>query len=89
MFVVNGIFTVPPLQIVAVFALVITGAGFTVTVTVCTVPAHEPEDDVGVTVYITVCEAVLLLVMVLLSVLVLWDVVLSPVVFALSAAIHV
>lgn len=49
-FAVNGIFTVPPLQIVAELALVITGVGFTVTVTVCAVPVQLPADEVGVTV---------------------------------------
>ena len=39
-----------PLQIVAAVVLVITGAGFTVTVTVWAVPAHPPGFDVGVTV---------------------------------------
>ena len=47
---VNGILTVPPLQIVAVLALVIAGVGFTVTVTVCAVPAQLPPVEVGVTV---------------------------------------
>ena len=42
--------TVPTLQIVAVLALVIAGVGFTVTVTVCAVPAQLPPVDVGVTV---------------------------------------
>lgn len=51
---VNGIDTVPPLQIVAVFGLVIVGGGFTVTVTVCGVPTQPSGVDVGVTVYITV-----------------------------------
>jgi hypothetical protein len=39
---VNGIFTVPPLQIVAEPALVIAGTGFTVTVAVCEAPVHDP-----------------------------------------------
>ena len=47
---VNGILTVPPLQIVAEDALVIAGVGFTVTVTVCALPVHPPPLDVGVTV---------------------------------------
>jgi hypothetical protein len=34
MLLVNGMFNVPPLQIVALFELVIVGTGFTVTVTV-------------------------------------------------------
>ena len=37
---VNGMLTVPPLQIVAVVGLVIVGAGFTVTFKVCGVPKH-------------------------------------------------
>ena len=45
---VNGIFTVVPVQIVAVPALVTDGVGLTVTVTVCDVPGHPPA--VGVTV---------------------------------------
>lgn len=49
-FAVNGILTVPPLQIVAVLALVIAGVGFTVTNTVCGVPGQLPADEVGVTV---------------------------------------
>jgi hypothetical protein len=47
---VSGMFTVAALQIVAVDALVIVGAGFTVTVTVCGVPVQVPVVDVGVTV---------------------------------------
>ena len=43
-FAVKGIFTVPPLQIVAVPALVITGTGFTVTVAVI----GEPEQELAV-----------------------------------------
>jgi hypothetical protein len=42
--------TVPPLQIVALFTLVIAGVGFTVTETVCEVPAQLPPVEVGVTV---------------------------------------
>ena len=45
---VNGMLTVPPLQIVAALALVIVGVGLTVTVTVCPDPVHPP--NVGVTV---------------------------------------
>lgn len=48
MFAVSGILTVPPLQMVAELALVIAGAGFTVTVTVCGVPGQLPA--LGVTV---------------------------------------
>ena len=51
---VNGILNVPPLQIVAVFAFVIAGTGFIVTVTVCAAPTQPPEEAVGVTVYVTV-----------------------------------
>ena len=47
---VNEIFTVPPLQIVAVDALVIVGLGLTVTVTVWGVPGQLPVVEVGVTV---------------------------------------
>ena len=47
---VKGMLTVPPLQIVAVLALVIEGVGFTVTVTVCDVPGQLPPLGVGVTV---------------------------------------
>lgn len=39
-----------PLQMVAVFTLVICGDGFTVVVTETEVPTQEPEDEVGVTV---------------------------------------
>ena len=39
---VNGMLTVPPLHIVAELALVITGVGFTVTVTAVLGPVH-PE----------------------------------------------
>ena len=41
-------FVVLLLQMVAVVALVIEGVGFTVTVTVCGVPAQPPSDAVGV-----------------------------------------
>ena len=47
---VSGILTAFPEQMVAVEALVIAGVGFTLTVTVCAVPGHEPEVEVGVTV---------------------------------------
>ena len=49
-FAVKGMFTLAPLQMVAVDALVITGVGFTVTVTVCEAPAQLPALEVGVTV---------------------------------------
>jgi hypothetical protein len=49
-FAVRGMLTVPPLQMVAEFALVIAGVGFTVTVTVCAAPAQLPPVEVGVTV---------------------------------------
>ena len=39
-----------PEQMDVVFELVMAGAGFTVTLTVCAVPAHDPAVDVGVTV---------------------------------------
>jgi hypothetical protein len=86
---VNGILTVPPLQIAAELALVIAGVGFTVTVTVCAVPAQLPPVDVGVTVYVTVCIEVVEFVTVFESVAVDCEVVLSPLVFTLSPAIHV
>lgn len=54
MFAVNGILTVPPLQMLAEAALVITGVGLTVMVTVCGVPGQLPVVVVGVTVYVTV-----------------------------------
>ncbi len=47
---VKFIVAVFPVQIVAVFALVIAGVGFTVTVIVCATPAQLPPVDVGVTV---------------------------------------
>jgi hypothetical protein len=87
-FEVSGILTVPPLQMVAEDALVTEGVGFTVTLTVCPAPVQLPPVDVGVTVYVTVCALVVELVIVFESVLVLCAVVLSPVVFALSDAIH-
>ena len=46
---VKGMLTAPPEQMVAVLALVITGNGFTVTVTVWAVPTHPPGLEVGVT----------------------------------------
>ena len=46
---VNGMLTVPPLQIVTVLALVIAGFGFTVTVTDWAEPAQLPVVEVGVT----------------------------------------
>ena len=49
---VSAIFVVPPLQIVAVFAVVTTGVGFTVTVIVYGVPGQAGVAmDVGVTIY--------------------------------------
>jgi hypothetical protein len=45
---VNGMFTVPPVQIVAVFGFVMAAAGFTVTVKVCEIPRHPCGVDVGV-----------------------------------------
>ena len=47
---VNGMLTVSPLHIVAELALVITGVGFTVILTVCPAPMQLPPLDVGVTV---------------------------------------
>jgi len=49
-----------PLQMVAVDEFVTTGLGFTVTVIVKGVPAHEPAIAVGVTIYSTVPAALLL-----------------------------
>ena len=88
MFAVKGMLTAVPAQIVDVLALVIVGAGFTVIVTVCGVPAQLPNVDVGVTVYTTVCTLVVVLMIVLLRVPVDCAVRLSPVVFGLSAAIQ-
>ena len=45
---VRAILTASPEQMLAVEALVITGVGFTVTVTVCAVPGQDPEVEVGV-----------------------------------------
>jgi hypothetical protein len=78
--------TVPPEQIVAVFALDITGAGFTVTVTVCGVPGQLPS--VGVTVYVTVWTAVEVFVRASEMVEVDCAVVDSPVTFAFAVAIQ-
>ena len=47
---VKGMLNVPPLQTVAVFALLMVIGGLTVTVTVWAVPAQEPLVEVGVTV---------------------------------------
>ena len=47
---VKGILTAFPLHTVAEEALVMAGVGSTVTVTVCAVPGHEPDVEVGVTV---------------------------------------
>ena len=46
---VKAILVDTPLQILFVDALVTAGAGFTVTVMVVELPAHEPPVDVGVT----------------------------------------
>jgi len=48
-----------PLQVAAVFGVVTTGVGFTVTVMVYGAPAHEPAVAVGVTRYCTVPAVVL------------------------------
>ena len=48
---VNTMLVAVPLQIVAVFAVVTTGVGFTVTVIVNGFPWHELVVDVGVTKY--------------------------------------
>lgn len=77
-----------PEQMENVLELVIAGAGFTVTFTVCEVPG-QPEVDVGVTVYETVSVPALLReVTVLLSVEGVCGTMLSPVVFGLSVAIQ-
>ena len=86
---VNGMLTVPPLQMVAVAALVILGAGFTLTVTVCEVPKQLPPVEVGVTVYITFCVLVVVLVIMSPMLVVVCVIILSPVVLALLAAIQV
>jgi hypothetical protein len=57
---VNPIFVVPPLQILAVFAVVTIGFGLTVTVMVYGFPGHEPVLEVGVTKYGTLPTVVLL-----------------------------
>jgi hypothetical protein len=46
---VSGIFGPMPLQVVAMFGVVITGTGFTVTVIVNGVPKQVPVVEVGVT----------------------------------------
>jgi hypothetical protein len=48
---VNPILVVPPLQTLAVFGVVTTGVGLTVTVMVYGLPAHDPVVAVGVTKY--------------------------------------
>lgn len=48
---VNEIFGPVPLQVDAVFAVVTTGVGFTVTVIVYGDPGQEPATEVGVTIY--------------------------------------
>lgn len=49
---VSAIFVAPPLQIAAVFAVVTTGVGFTVTVIVYGVPGHAGVAmEAGVTIY--------------------------------------
>jgi hypothetical protein len=57
---VNVILGLKPLQMVAVFTVVTTGAGFTVTVIVYGTPAHKPATEVGVTIYSTVPDVKLL-----------------------------
>lgn len=54
---VKLMFVPDPLQIVAVLAVTITGAGLTVTVMVYGAPAQEPIVEVGVTIYCTVPAA--------------------------------
>lgn len=58
---VSAMFVVPPLQIAAVFAVVTTGVGFTVTVITYGAPGHAGVAvEVGVTIYSTVPETLLL-----------------------------
>jgi hypothetical protein len=57
---VKLIFGLVPLQITAVFVVVTTGFGFTVTVIVREGPVHEPVVEVGVTIYSTVPDTTLL-----------------------------
>jgi hypothetical protein len=57
---VKAMFVPAALQIVFVAAVVTVGAGFTVTVIVRGVPGHEPDVEVGVTIYCTVPAVVLL-----------------------------
>lgn len=85
---VNGILTVPPLQIVAAVTLVIVGVGITVTETTCGVPKQPCGVEVGVTAYKTVCTEVEIFIIVFVKGLLVCDVVLSPVVFALFTAIQ-
>ena len=47
---VNGMFTVSPLQIVALLVLVMAETGFTVKVIVCSAPIQLPPLEVGITV---------------------------------------
>jgi len=54
------IFGLVPLQVLAVRAFVTAGVGITVTVIVKGAPAHEPVVEVGVTLYCTVPEMLLL-----------------------------
>ena len=77
-----------PLQTERLFALVITGAGFTVTLTVCELPAQVPETETGVTVYTTIWLPAVVLVITSLITEEDCCVILSPVVFALLAAIQ-
>jgi hypothetical protein len=49
-----------PLQILAVFGVVTSGTGYTVTVIIEDPPAHVPDVPVGVTIYSTVPATALL-----------------------------
>ena len=56
---VSAMFGPVPLQVVAVFGVVTTGVGSTVTVMLYGVPGQDPVTDVGVTIYSTVPLAAL------------------------------
>lgn len=57
---IKPMLVLPPLQIFAVLADVMTGAGFTVTVIVNGAPIQDPAIEVGVTTYATVPDTVVL-----------------------------
>jgi hypothetical protein len=76
------------LHLACVVALLSTGEGFTVTVTVCDGPWQPVTVDVAATVYVTVCMFDAIFVIVLLSGFADCWIRLSPVVFGLSVPIH-